>query len=62
MNGDTLLTALALVLLLEGLLPLVAPAFWRHLFQQITALTDGQIRFYGVLSVGAGLLLLLWFS
>ena len=61
MTTDTLLTALALVLLFEGLLPLLAPGLWRRVFQQILALEDGQIRFYGLISVltALGLLWLL---
>jgi uncharacterized protein YjeT (DUF2065 family) len=33
MSGETLLTAVGLVLVLEGLLPLVAPAAWRAFTQ-----------------------------
>ena len=62
MDFTSLLTALALVLLIEGLLPLFAPASWRRMFSQILQLTDGQIRFFGLLSMGLGLLLLWGFS
>lgn len=55
---DLLWAALALVLVIEGLLPLVAPASWRRMFQQILAMSDGQIRFFGMCSVGLGLALL----
>ena len=48
-------TALALVLVLEGLLPFVAPRLWRDSFRRLTELTDGQLRFVGVLSIGIGL-------
>jgi uncharacterized protein YjeT (DUF2065 family) len=57
MSGETLLTAVGLVLVLEGLLPLVAPAAWRA-FTQLQ-LHDGQIRFVGLLALLAGLLLLI---
>lgn len=56
--SDSLWTALALVLVLEGLLPFVAPATWRRVFQQVLALRDGQIRFFGLLSILLGLALL----
>lgn len=50
--------ALALLLVIEGLLPLIAPGRWRALFLQLLALRDGQLRFMGLLSLSAGLLLL----
>lgn len=59
MTAQTLLSALALVLVIEGLMPLLGPAQWRKFFAQVLALGDGQIRFIGLVSVVAGLLLLL---
>jgi len=56
--AGTLLTALALMLVLEGLLPFVAPAVWRETFRRATELADGQIRFVGLSSMLLGLLLL----
>jgi uncharacterized protein YjeT (DUF2065 family) len=53
------LMAFALVLILEGILPLLAPARWKQMFQQILTLSDGQIRFFGLASLLIGLLLLL---
>jgi uncharacterized protein YjeT (DUF2065 family) len=57
--GDSLLAALALVLVIEGLLPLLSPGSWRQAFQRALQLKDGQLRFIGMLSVAAGLVLLL---
>lgn len=51
------LAALALMLMLEGLLPLVAPAIWRETFVRITRLADGQIRFVGLMSLLFGAVL-----
>jgi uncharacterized protein YjeT (DUF2065 family) len=62
LEGDTLWQALALVLVFEGLLPFVSPAAWRRMFAQILQLQDGQIRFFGLLSVLAGLSCLWWLS
>ncbi|KQP22386.1 DUF2065 domain-containing protein [Pseudorhodoferax sp. Leaf267] len=59
---DTLWAALALVLVIEGLLPFVSPAGWRRMFLQILQLSDGQIRFFGLCSVLLGLGLLWLFS
>jgi uncharacterized protein YjeT (DUF2065 family) len=55
---DTLWTALALLLILEGLLPFAAPRVWREGFRHLTELTDGQLRFIGMMSVGVGLIAL----
>ncbi|WP_409986351.1 DUF2065 domain-containing protein [Ottowia sp.] len=52
------MTALGLVFIVEGLLPLLAPAAWRRAFMQLLQLHDGQIRFFGLLALLAGLLLL----
>ena len=52
---DTLLTALGLMLILEGLLPMISPRKWRSLFEQMLQLQEGQIRFFGMLMVVFGL-------
>lgn len=59
-----LVTALALVLIIEGVLPFLAPALWREAFRRILQLSDGQIRFFGLTSMLLGLMLLIasnWF-
>ena len=56
--GGTLLTALALMLVIEGLLPFLLPAVWRDTFRRLIEMTDGQLRFVGLSSMVAGLLLL----
>ena len=58
MDGSTLLAALGLALIIEGLLPLIAPGAWRQAFSQLMQMADGQLRFFGLLAVGGGLLLL----
>jgi uncharacterized protein YjeT (DUF2065 family) len=55
--GGTLLMALGLMLVLEGLLPFLAPAAWRDMFRRLMAFTDGQLRFAGLVSMLAGLAL-----
>jgi len=57
--ATTLLMAFALMLVIEGLLPFLAPNAWRETFRRIMQLSDGQIRFFGLSSMIAGLLLLL---
>jgi uncharacterized protein YjeT (DUF2065 family) len=56
----TFLMALALMLILEGVLPFIAPPLWRDTFRRITQMSDGQIRFIGLSSMLVGLLVLLW--
>ena len=59
--GDILVPAIALMLVIEGILPLAAPRFWRDVFRQMTELTDGQLRFIGLMSVAIGATLLVLF-
>ena len=54
---DWLWGGLALLLVLEGLLPLLSPRSWRQAFERALQLKDGQLRFFGLLSVMAGLFL-----
>ena len=56
--SNTLLTAVALMLVIEGVLPFLVPALWRETFRKLTEMSDGQIRFIGLTSMLAGLLLL----
>ena len=52
---DSLWAALALLLILEGLLPFCAPGMWRDTFRKVTELSDGQLRFVGLISITLGL-------
>mgnify|MGYP006189569465 FL=1 len=55
--SEAIWLALGLVLVLEGLLPLISPSGWRRVFTQMLGLRDGQLRFFGLLSVALGLLI-----
>jgi uncharacterized protein len=55
---ELLLGAFALMLVLEGLLPFLSPRGWRQIFERATRMSDGQIRFVGLSSMLAGLLLM----
>jgi len=57
LDGDTFWSALALVMVLEGLLPFVSPGGWRRTFQRLLTLRDGQLRFFGLCSILGGLML-----
>jgi hypothetical protein len=55
---NLLLLAFALMLVIEGLLPFLAPQIWRETFRRVTELSDGQIRFIGLSSMLIGVVLL----
>lgn len=52
-----LLAAFALMLVIEGILPFVAPAIWRETFRKMLEFSDGQLRFVGLGSMLGGLLM-----
>ena len=54
--------ALALVLVIEGLLPFLSPTSWRNAFERALQLSDGQIRFFGLCSVVLGLLAMVFLA
>ena len=56
--GAALAMAIGLVLVIEGLMPFIAPARWRDMLQKVSALADGQIRFFGLSMMLAGLAVL----
>lgn len=60
--ADLLLGAVALMLVLEGVLPFLSPGTWRSMFERAMRLSDGQLRFVGLSSmlIGLALLLLYW--
>lgn len=58
-SWETLAMAIALVLIFEGLFPMVSPGAWRRMFEQILQLEDGQIRFFGLIAICLGVFLLL---
>ncbi|RCS59844.1 DUF2065 domain-containing protein [Parvibium lacunae] len=62
MTSSVWLLALGMLLVFEGILPLLMPQAWRETFLRLTQLRDGQLRFFGLLSVGLGLLLVAVFS
>lgn len=56
-----LLSAFALMLVFEGLLPFFNPHLWRSVFERVLKMSDGQIRFIGLSSMLVGLLMLFVF-
>ena len=60
--GSSLMTAFALMLIIEGILPFVAPGAWRETFLRLASMADGQIRFIGLTTMLVGVALLIVLS
>ena len=58
LEADVFWTALALMLVLEGLFPFLSPGGWRQTFAKLMQLRDGQLRFFGLTAIVLGLLTL----
>lgn len=56
--ATTLMLAFALMLVIEGILPFLAPKVWRETFRRVTEFSDGQIRFIGLSSMLVGVVML----
>lgn len=50
--------AFGLMLVFEGVMPLLFPKQWRQAFQRIAEFSDGQIRFFGLIALLGGLVAL----
>jgi uncharacterized protein YjeT (DUF2065 family) len=57
--ADSLWIAFAFLLILEGLLPFLAPRLWRDTFKRLLELSDGQLRFIGLVSIAFGVVSLI---
>ena len=62
LDSDVLWAAAGLMLIFEGICPFLCPTGWRQRMSQLLALEDGQIRFFGLVCVFAGLLVLAWLA
>jgi uncharacterized protein YjeT (DUF2065 family) len=58
MYWSEILTAIALLFVIEGMLPFVRPSRYKQLVAQIIRLSDSQLRTYGLTAMIAGLVLL----
>ncbi len=56
--SEVLIAGLALMLVIEGILPFTAPRLWRETFRKLSEMSDGQIRFSGLISMVVGLVIL----
>jgi uncharacterized protein len=55
---DVIIAASALMLVFEGIMPFVAPAKWKQTMRQAIDLSDGQLRFIGLIAMVIGLTVL----
>jgi len=46
---------MGLLLVVEGLMPFLSPGGWRATFQRLLQMRDGQLRFFGLVSMMLGL-------
>lgn len=53
-----ILTAFALYLIIEGMIPFISPRRFRRAVEQISRFNDGNLRTMGLIAMGGGLLLL----
>lgn len=58
LNWHDLLNAVALLLILEGLMPFLSPSHLKQTYAQLLELPDKTLRTIGLVSVIAGILLL----
>lgn len=58
MSEHPFIAALALVLIIEGIMPFLAPNVWKDLLKQIAELDNKQLRIFGavMLLTGAAIL------
>ena len=54
------LLGLAMMLVIEGIVPFLLPELWREAFRKLVSLSDGQLRFIGITSMLSGIILLYW--
>ena len=62
MIESTLLAAIALLFIVEGVMPFMFPNFWKRMMKEATELPEMQLRIVGLASISIGLLILLFFS
>ena len=58
MNWEDLFRALALVLVIEGMWPFLAPSRWRQVLARIVSMDDRSLRITGLVSMALGLIVL----
>lgn len=54
------LIGLALMLIIEGIMPFLFPNLWREMLRKLVLFSERQIRFLGITAMLSGLILLYW--
>lgn len=54
------LTALALLMVIEGILPFLHPTHWRDTMRRASELSDDNVQWLGLFSMVTGVILLYW--
>ncbi|WP_019556045.1 DUF2065 domain-containing protein [Thiomicrorhabdus arctica] len=62
MFETALISALALVFIIEGLLPFMFPKLWQKMMSEAILLTEKQLRLMGLVSISLGLAVLMLFT
>ncbi|GKT11593.1 MAG: hypothetical protein ISEC1_P0559 [Thiomicrorhabdus sp.] len=62
MLETTLISAIALVFILEGLLPFVFPGFWKKMMTQAIQSSEKDLRVMGIVSITIGMAILIFLS
>lgn len=60
MNWEELAVGIALVLVIEGILPFVSPATLKKTYFSVTQMPDSMLRWVGLSSMVLGIVLLHW--
>jgi uncharacterized protein YjeT (DUF2065 family) len=56
--ASSLLVAISLMLILEGIMPFLYPQRWRRLVAQLAQISDANMRWLGLFSMLLGLVIL----
>lgn len=59
---DEILRAVALLLVIEGIMPFLSPAKWRETMLQVSQMPDSTLRGFGLGIMLLGVILLYWLS
>ncbi len=59
---DEILRAVALLLVIEGIMPFLSPGKWRETMMQVAQLPDSTLRGFGLGIMLLGVILLYWLS
>ncbi|KRH78843.1 hypothetical protein FERRO_18410 [Ferrovum sp. JA12] len=54
----TIIVAIGMLLILEGIMPVIAPRQWRNTLLKLTQLSDVQVRWVGVIAMILGIVIL----